>query len=423
MYISRDCLIVCIVSRALSHCIASQEEVYELQALLYKGGAGAAGPAPVFPSVAALLADCAARGLDMRGLLLRRCGWGEAVDEVQVIKLVNFIRAFVRDHAGSGAELAAAVAVAVEQGDACFSDAYMRPTLADDALLFLLPEYMQDTVYGGGPAAVTDWGKDADAAPPAVDEAGELRQRLQACEALIHTLTVDDTDAAPGAGADAGGQGADSGYFGSYSHLDIHEVMLNDRHRTETYAAAIAENAAFIEGKIVLDVGCGTGILSMLAARAGAKMVIGIDVSDILDKTRIIIKRNGYESVIKLVQGKLEHCVAELLALLPEGKVDCIVSEWMGYGLYYENMFASVIFARDRFLRAGGLMLPSKAQLFLEGMTTRDARDDRVAQWDDMYGFQMQVRVCVCVCVRLSVCVCLCGCVDVVLLRICVSCY
>ena len=45
---------------------------------------------------------------------------------------------------------------------------------------------------------------------------------------------------------------------------------------------------------------------------------------------------------------------------LPSPKVDVIVSEWMGYGLFYEAMVDSVLFARDKYLVDGGLMVPSQ---------------------------------------------------------------
>lgn len=57
--------------------------------------------------------------------------------------------------------------------------------------------------------------------------------------------------------------------------------MLKDDVRTLAYRNAIYQNRHLFAGKVVLDVGCGTGILSMFAARAGAKMVIGVDMSNV----------------------------------------------------------------------------------------------------------------------------------------------
>merc|ERR1712126_783450 len=68
-------------------------------------------------------------------------------------------------------------------------------------------------------------------------------------------------------------------YFDSYAHFGIHEEMLKDEVRTLTYRNSMWHNKHLFKGKVVLDVGCGTGILSMFAAKAGAKHVYGIDMS------------------------------------------------------------------------------------------------------------------------------------------------
>jgi len=66
-------------------------------------------------------------------------------------------------------------------------------------------------------------------------------------------------------------------YFDSYSHFYIHEEMLKDKVRTEAYRAAIERNPNDFKDKIVMDIGCGTGILSIFAARAGAAHVYAIE--------------------------------------------------------------------------------------------------------------------------------------------------
>lgn len=112
---------------------------------------------------------------------------------------------------------------------------------------------------------------------------------------------------------------------------------------------------------MVLDVGCGTGILSMFSAKAGASKVYGIDQSDVVYKAMDIVRENGYHETIDLIKGRIEDTV------LPVEKVDIIVSEWMGYFLLFEGMLDSFIYARDHHLNSGGLILPNRCVLNLVG--------------------------------------------------------
>jgi type I protein arginine methyltransferase len=107
-------------------------------------------------------------------------------------------------------------------------------------------------------------------------------------------------------------------YFDSYAHHAIHEEMLKDEVRTRTYQRAITENRHLFTDKVVLDVGCGTGILSMFAAQAGAKQVYAVDCSSIIEQARKIVQRNGFEDKITLIRGKIEEIE------LPVKKVDII---------------------------------------------------------------------------------------------------
>ena len=56
----------------------------------------------------------------------------------------------------------------------------------------------------------------------------------------------------------------------------LHQEMIKDEVRTTTYRNAMYYNRHLFHDKVVLDVGCGTGILSMFAAKAGAKHVYAV---------------------------------------------------------------------------------------------------------------------------------------------------
>ncbi|RHZ61936.1 uncharacterized protein CDV56_107236 [Aspergillus thermomutatus] len=170
-------------------------------------------------------------------------------------------------------------------------------------------------------------------------------------------------------------------YFTSYDHHGIHEEMLKDDVRTRSYRDSIYQNRHIFKDKVVLDVGCGTGILSMFAAKAGAKHVIGVDMSSIIEKAREIVAVNGLSDKITLLQGKMEE------VQLPFPHVDIIISEWMGYFLLYESMLDTVLYARDRYLAPGGKIFPDKATMYLAAIEDGEYKDDKIGFWDNVYGF------------------------------------
>jgi histone-arginine methyltransferase CARM1 len=138
--------------------------------------------------------------------------------------------------------------------------------------------------------------------------------------------------------------------------------MLADYVRTGTYQKAILNNGHDFSGKVVLDVGTGTGILAFFAAQAGAARVYAVDASDAAHVAQTLAAANGLGSVVKVIKGKLEEIE------LPE-KVDVIVSEPIGFLLVHERMLETYLVARDRFLKPGGLMMPTTGDIILAPFT------------------------------------------------------
>jgi len=275
-------------------------------------------------------------------------------------------------------------------------DCYLQPTLPDDALLFSLDDICNfETVTPRhlDPDSPSNSSSKKDASATVTG----LEERMRSMQAEFDSYrqmvqrTLDDRWTATGTSQSASNAHTlhtasgdrDTDYFDSYSYNDIHETMLKDTIRTDSYRDFIYENKNLFQGKTVLDVGCGTGILSMFCARAGAAKVIAVDNSSIIDKAKANIRANKLEDTITCIRGKIEQVT------LPVDSVDIIVSEWMGYCLLFEAMLDSVVWARDRYLRPDGLMVPSHCTLRISPITDQDYIADSVDFWHDVYGFNM----------------------------------
>ncbi|CAH0482494.1 unnamed protein product [Peronospora belbahrii] len=301
------------------------------------------------------------------------------------IQLINFLRRSTLD----GVTPEQVMQTLVTEGNAAFlKDEFLKPVVADDPLLYCLDcmdsDNSDDDTDNAGEShknenVVAVAG--ADNASVLMDklrlENQELKQQMSNYLKLVRSFVVDGESASPVEDA----ADNDTYYFDSYSQVGIHREMITDRVRTDGYRNAILNNPEVFQGKVVLDVGCGTGILSMFAAQAGAAKVIGIDRSEMGDVAREIVAVNGFGDVITILRGKVEDMD------LPVDKVDIIVSEWMGYCLLYESMLDTVLFARDKWLAPGGHLFPDKCSMFIQGM---EDSTQRFNFWDNVYSFNMQ---------------------------------
>ncbi|XP_023237660.1 protein arginine N-methyltransferase 3-like [Centruroides sculpturatus] len=297
-----------------------------------------------------------------------------AADAISYIKFVNY----VRQMKPSPTELKI-----IHSNEMWNDDKYMKPFMEDDALLmFDIEDYLSrdQSDINENEIALSEFKY-----RECLAKVELLQQQLQEAtadiekmrqKAQVFMLSSDSGDAIKK-------YYDDDGYFSSYAHYSIHQEMLQDTSRTETYRNAIFLNKDMFENKIVLDVGCGTAILSMFCASAGAKKVIGVDESEIIYCAMDIVKENKLDEIVLLQKGRLEELT------LPFEKVDIIVSEWMGYFLLFENMIESVIFARDHYLSPGGYMFPNRCTISLAAIIDNEMYEKYINYWNNVYGFKM----------------------------------
>ncbi|XP_076891736.1 putative histone-arginine methyltransferase 1.3 [Bidens hawaiensis] len=148
-------------------------------------------------------------------------------------------------------------------------------------------------------------------------------------------------------------------YFHYYGQLLHQQNMMQDYVRTGSYYAAVMENQADFAGRVVVDVGAGSGILSLFAAQAGAKHVYAVEASEMAGYAQKLIAGNpSLAQRITVIKGKVEEVE------LPE-KADILISEPMGTLLVNERMLESYVIARDRFLVPNGKMFPTVGRIHM----------------------------------------------------------
>lgn len=278
---------------------------------------------------------------------------GLKLEELGIIKLINYLRL----EAQTGTEPSKITVTA----DTLKDDKYLVPTLSEDPLLFELGDFMPET--------------------------SEKAHDYDEYEAALARNLPDDVSKIDFSGD------RDERYFDSYKGNNIHREMIEDRLRTESYRDFISKYSHLFKDKVVLDVGCGTSILSLFCARAGAKKVFAVDNSDIALRAREIVKQNGYEGVVEVIQGRVEDF--HMQHKIGKGNVDIIVSEWMGYGLLFEGMLDSVLKARDIYLKPGGLLVPSHCTLRVAPISDTAWISDSTGEkfWKNVYGFDFSPMI------------------------------
>lgn len=174
---------------------------------------------------------------------------------------------------------------------------------------------------------------------------------------------------------------------GGFASVLAHHAMLRDHYRVMTYRSAIA---AHVAGRNVVEIGCGTGILSIFAAKAGARKVTAIEESSIAELAREMFDANGCSSVIDLRLGNSRDI--EL-----DERADVLIHEIIGFDPLNENVLPYVVDARERLLVEGGRLIPHRLEVFCVGIEVTDKQQNKLersvaeaGQFAGMYGLDFQ---------------------------------
>lgn len=139
-----------------------------------------------------------------------------------------------------------------------------------------------------------------------------------------------------------------------------HFPMMNDTVRNDAYENAL--KSALKNGGVVLDIGSGSGLLAMMAARHGAtKVTTCEEVSMVAEKAKIIINRNGLNDKIQVINKLSTNLV---VGIDLEERADILVTEIFDNGLLGEKAFVAIEHARNHLLKPNAQLIPFGVKVF-----------------------------------------------------------
>jgi predicted RNA methylase len=167
-----------------------------------------------------------------------------------------------------------------------------------------------------------------------------------------------------------------------------HARMLHDDRRTSDYVGAL--RTAVRPDDIVLDIGTGSGVLAIAAARAGARHVYAVEASDIADVAERVFAANGVQDRVTLIRGWSRDVE------LPE-PADVLVAELIGNEPFEEEILETTLDARRRLLKPDARLIPHTLELVARPLLIPETEarqraigSNAIQRWRQLYGIEFQ---------------------------------
>ncbi|MFM1887551.1 MAG: hypothetical protein RL026_2708 [Pseudomonadota bacterium] len=150
-----------------------------------------------------------------------------------------------------------------------------------------------------------------------------------------------------------------------FTNLAAHERMVADRVRVDCYHAALRKHVK--PGDVVIDLGTGTGILSMFAAQAGPRRIYALDHSPFIEVARRLAAHNKADCI--------EFVSTNSRDFKPAERADLLIHEQLGDECFTENMVENLLDLKRRALKPGGRILPARFEFFVEPLQLKPGRE------------------------------------------------
>jgi type II protein arginine methyltransferase len=168
--------------------------------------------------------------------------------------------------------------------------------------------------------------------------------------------------------------------------------MLNDTERNASLASAMER--LIPPGSVVLDIGSGSGLLAMVALRAGAARVYTCEENPLLAEiARQVISGHGMSDLITVLDKRSTDLI---VGRDLDRRVDVVACEIVDCGLIGEGLLPTIRHARQHLLAPGGLLIPGSARLY--GQLISSAAITGLNQVQNALGFDVSLMNAVATC-------------------------